>query len=89
MVIMTPEAKLIPASLLHQIQVRIAVMTMMTATAINSKIRGAAPARRGGAYASFALEVGVIAELMLTWKWLSATSAPVFRNAEYNAEWLR
>src|SRR5271157_3127002 len=71
MVIITPEAKLIPASLRHQIQARIAVMTTMIATGVNKKTRGPTLTRTGEEYDSFARPVRVFMEFVLNLKRLS------------------
>src|SRR5271157_478916 len=70
MVIITPEAKLIPASLRHQIEARTAVMTTMIATAANKRIRGATLTPTGEEYDSFARPVGVFMEFVLDLKQL-------------------
>ena len=58
MVIMTPEAKLIPASLRHQIQARTPVITTRIATAASKKKRGARLPPAGEEYDSLARTVG-------------------------------
>ena len=62
---MTPEAKLIPASFPHQIQVRTAVMTTMIATALNKKIRGATPTPSAGEQDWLARPVEISVEVFM------------------------
>src|SRR5271157_2144502 len=59
MVIMTPEAKLIPASFRHQIQARIAVMATMIVTAVKKRTRGPTLTPTGEEDNSFAFPVAV------------------------------
>ncbi len=68
MVIMTPEAKLIPASLRHQIQARIAVMATIMATAANRNTRGPRPIPVGVEYDWLARTVPVCMEFVLSMK---------------------
>src|SRR5271165_5033285 len=65
MVIITPEARLIPASFPHQIQARTAVMTKMIATAVNKKIRGPTLMLTGEECRSFTLFGRIFMEFVL------------------------